>query len=71
MFFQGTQTKPIRNLIHTKSCFDIFRAFRFLTQKSLLQKSPFFVSSEIAKGGAKLLTFVKTARNADLEIAEK
>ena len=31
----------------------------------------FFVSLEIAKGGAKLLTFVKTARNADLDFAEK
>jgi hypothetical protein len=34
-------------------------------------KIAFFVSSEIAKGGAKLLTFVKMSRNADLEIAEK
>ena len=30
----------------------------------------FFVSFEIAKGGAKLLTFVKISRNADLEIAD-
>ena len=29
------------------------------------------VKSKIAKEGAKLLTFVKMARNADLEIAEK
>jgi hypothetical protein len=30
-----------------------------------------FVSSKIAKEGAKLLTFVKLARNADLDFAEK
>jgi hypothetical protein len=34
-------------------------------------KTAFFVSSEITKVYAKLLTFVKMARNADLEIAEK
>ena len=40
-------------------------------QKNSLVKTGFFVSSKIAKAGTKLLTFVKTARNADLEIAEK
>jgi hypothetical protein len=30
-----------------------------------------FVSLEIAKEGTKLLTFVKIARNADLDFAEK
>ena len=34
-------------------------------------KTALFVSSEIAKGGAKLLTLVKMARNADLDFAEK
>ena len=34
-------------------------------------KIAFFVSSEIAKEGAKLLTYVKIARNADLDFAEK
>jgi hypothetical protein len=35
-----------------------------------LAKIAFFVSLEIAKEGAKLLTFVKIAQNADLEIAD-
>ena len=34
-------------------------------------KNAFFVSLEIAKGDANLLTFVKLARNADLDFAEK
>jgi hypothetical protein len=34
-------------------------------------KIAIFVSSKIAKAGLKLLTFVKTARNADLDFAEK
>ena len=40
-FFMEHELSTIRNIIHTKSCFDIFRAFRFLPLKSGVQKSPF------------------------------
>ena len=66
-----SSTLSTRNILRHKNHFHYFRAFRFLEQKLGSQKSPIFVSLEIAKVGSKLLTFVKMARNADLDFAEK
>jgi hypothetical protein len=49
----------------------LFSCISVFAPKTGLAKTAFFVSFEIAKGGAKLLTFVKMSRNADLDFAEK
>jgi hypothetical protein len=49
----------------------LFSCISIFAPKNEVAKIALFAKCEIAKGGAKLLTFVKIARNADLEIAEK
>jgi hypothetical protein len=54
-----------QHLVLLFSCISIFAL------KSNLQKQTIFAYYKIAKEGVKLLTFVKMARNADLDFAEK